>query len=444
MARWRSSSLRNALGAEPGGRARWLLVVGLSALVVRVLYVLVVLRDYSPVSDALHYHTLAAQIGEGRGMVHDFPFGYPHPTAFRPPLYPLLLGAVYAVTGPRLGVAEALNVTLGAGVVVLATLLSWRLAGWRAGMTTGVLAAVYPPLLFNDGPPLSEPLGLLTLLATVLLLLDGRAAGAGVTSGLLVLTRPSAQLFVVALTAWVLWRLGWRRAISYVAVVAVVLAPWVLRNWLLLGAPVIVTSNGFNLNAIYSPEAKASGGFVDGFFDPRFAGLRAGIGNEAELDAVFMRHALASLREDPAHVLRIAPGGLQNVLEPRPGRNDVAEANDGRDLRLQHLSVPFAWYVLVAGTVGLWTLRHRPGVGPLVLAAVMFPALSMVTVATPRQRVPLDLACCIGVGGLAAELARRREARQLRLASEVGSTRPMDRRLGGAPGATPRWQGLPR
>jgi 4-amino-4-deoxy-L-arabinose transferase-like glycosyltransferase len=443
MAPWRYWRLRSAL-RDPSGRARWLIVVGLTALVVRVLYVLVVLRDYSPVSDALHYHTLAAQVGEGRGMVHDFPFGFPHLTAFRPPLYPLLLGAVYAVTGPRLGVAEALNVTLGVGVVVLATLVSWRLAGWKAGVATGLVAAVYPPLIFNDGPPLSEPLGLLILLATVLLLLDGRAAGAGVTSGLLVLTRPSAQVFVIVLTGWVLWRLGWRRAVSYVAIMAVVLAPWVLRNWVRLGTPVVVTSNGFNLNAIYSPEAKASGGFVDGFFDPRFARLRAGITNEAELDAVFMRHALASLREDPMHVMRIARGGLQNILEPRPGRNDVAEANDGRNLRLQHLSVPVAWYVLLAGTAGLWTLRRRPGVGPLVLAAVVFPALSIVTVATPRQRVPLDIACCIGVGGLAAELARRREARQLSLAGEVGSTRPTARRLGGAPGATPRWQGSPR
>ncbi|MDQ3980993.1 MAG: hypothetical protein M3314_15840, partial [Actinomycetota bacterium] len=69
----------------------------------RVLYVVIVLRDYAPVSDALHYHSLAAAIGDGGGFVHEFPFGYPHPTAFRPPLYPLLLGGLYALTGPKLG-----------------------------------------------------------------------------------------------------------------------------------------------------------------------------------------------------------------------------------------------------------------------------------------------------------------------------------------------------
>ncbi len=392
--------------------------MGLVALAVRILYVVLVLPDYAPVSDALHYHSLAAAVGDGRGMVHPFPLGYPHATAFRPPLYPLLLGGVYAVTGPKLGAAQVLNVALGTGVVVLASLFAWRLAGGRAGVVTGLLAAVYPPLVFNDGLPLSEPLGLLLLAAMVLLLASHRTVWVGVIGGLLLLTRPSAQFFVVVLAVWVVGRLGWRRASLFVVCMALVVTPWVVRNWVRFGTPVLVTSNGFNLNAIYSPESKLSGGFVDGFFDPRFAQLRAGITDEAELDAALRRHALAELRRDPWHVLRIAPGGLQNILEPEPGRNDVALVNDGRNVELQAWSVPFAWYVLVLGVVGLWMLRHNPGIGPLVLAAVVFTALSAVTVAAPRMRAPLDLACCIGVGGLAAQLAARWESRRLRLSTE--------------------------
>ena len=418
MGRPHLSLLRRTLGALTRGRGGWLLAMGLGALVVRVLYVVIVLRRYVPVSDAEHYHSLATAVADGRGMVHEFPFGYPHPTAFRPPLYPLLLGGVYAITGPKLGAAAALNVVLGTGVVVLAALLAWRLAGRTAGVVTGIVAALYPPLVFNDGPPLSEPLGLLLLLAVVLLLLDGRAALAGAATGLLVLTRPSAQVFVVVLAGWVLWRLGWRRALSYGVCLTIVVAPWVIRNWQRLGRPVVVTSNGFNLNAIYSPEAKASGGFVDGFFDPRFAGLRAGISNEAELDAAFRRHALAELRRDPRHVLRIAPGGLQNMFEPKAGRNDIAEGRDGRNLTLQHLSVPLVGYVSVLGMAGLWTVRGR-GIGPLVLAAVVFTALSAVTVATPRMRAPFDVASCVGVGALAAAVRQAWQARRLRRARPV-------------------------
>jgi hypothetical protein len=59
------------------------------------------------------------------------------------------------------------------------------------------------------------------------------------------------------------------------------------------------------------------------------------------------------------------------------------------------------------------------GVGPLVLAALVFTALSAVTVATPRMRAPLDIACCVGVGTLAARLAQAWASRQLRRVGPV-------------------------
>lgn len=380
-------------------------MVGLAGLVVRVLYVLLVLRDYTPASDAYHYHTIAVEVAAGHGVAHTYPFDFLHHTAWRPPLYPLLLGGVYAVTGPRVGAAQALNVVLGTAVVVMAAIVAWRLAGRLAGVVAGGLAAVYPPLLFNDGPPLSEPLGLLLLLATVLLLIERRAGWAGVASGLLLLTRPSGQFFVVSLIAWALWQLGWRRALAYVGCVTLVAAPWVVRNWIRLGSPVLVTSNGFNLNAIYSPEARASRGFVDGVFDPRFAALREGITSEVELDAALRRHALASLRDDPLQVVDVVRSNLPAFLELRPSRNRGPESADGRNLRLRGLTSPVVPLMISAGVAGMWLLRRRPGIGPLVIAAVVFSGATLVSVPAPRLRAPLDLVCCIAVGGGLAELA---------------------------------------
>ena len=377
-------------------------------LAVRVVYVLVVLPGYVPQSDADHYHSMARFIAAGEGVAHVFPFDFLHPTAWRPPLYPLVLGAVYEVTGARLGAAQILNVALGTGVAVLAALVARHLGGRLAGILTGLLVAVYPPLVFNDGLPLSEPLGLALLLATLLLLGQHRTALAGVTTGLLALTRPSGQFVAVALAAWVLWRLGWRCALSYVACLALVVSPWALRNWVRLGSPVLVTSNGFNLNATYSPEAKATGGFVDGIFDPRLADLRAGITNEVELDAALRRHALASLADDPGYVVGVVGRNIGSMLELQPGRNRVAETVDGRNLFLRALSLPLVWLVLAVGAAGMWVLRHRPGIGPLVLAAAVFSAASLVSVTAPRLRAPLDLACCITAGAAVAEMARRR------------------------------------
>ena len=301
---------------------------------------LTVLPAYTPLSDAHHYHTLATAVAEGRGLVHPFPLGHEHPTAFRPPLYPLLLGALYAVTGVRLGAAQMLNVVLGTLVAVLAASLAGRLAGRRAGIAAGLLTAGFPTLIANDGPPLSEPLGLALMLATLVLLLDRRTGWAGISTGLLMLTRPSAQLLLVALGAWIAWRLGWREAVRYAVVAVAVVMPWIARNWAAVGGPVLVTSNGFNLAATYSREALVVGDLVDPVFDAPFAPLRVGVADEATLDAAFRDYALASLRERPLGVIQVTARNALRLFEIKPSENIGAEFIDVRSIKAHTLTLP--------------------------------------------------------------------------------------------------------
>ncbi|HEX3668504.1 MAG TPA: hypothetical protein VHY55_05045, partial [Acidimicrobiia bacterium] len=233
---------------------RTLALLGGGAVGVRLLYLIAFAGDYKPRSDANHYQAIASAFANGDGISAPFPFTYLHPTAVRPPLYPALLGAFYWVAGVHVGVGQLVNVALGSAVVVLAAMLGAHIAGYRAGVAAGIAVGVYPPLLANDVVLLSEPLSLALLLAMILLLVRGRPAWAGAACGLLVLTRPSAQLFVVAVAAWLVWRSGWRAAARFGAVTIVVVAPWLVRNWVLVGAPTIVTSNGFNLVSTYSDE----------------------------------------------------------------------------------------------------------------------------------------------------------------------------------------------
>ena len=378
-----------------GRRESWLLVVAVVALAIRALYVALVLRDYAPLADAHHYHTMAAHIGEGEGVSHSYPFDFVHPTAWRPPMYPLLLGAVYAVTGPKLGAAQVLNVVLGTAVAVLAALLARRLAGRVAGTLAGLLVAIHPSLVFNDGPPLSEPLGLLLLLVTILLLTEQRTALAGATTGLLALTRPSGQFVALALAAWILWRLGPRRALSYAACIVLVVSPWMIRNWVRLGSPVLVTSNGFNLNAMYSPEAREFGGFVDAVFNPRLAEVRAGFRDEVQFDAALRRRAIEAIADDPGYVVYVVRRNVGSMFELQPNRNRVAETVDGRNLDIRMVSLPMVWLVLGAGLAGMWVLRRDAAIGPLVLSGRVFCAVSLVSITAPRLRAPLDVICCV-------------------------------------------------
>src|SRR5207247_399337 len=126
------------------------------------------------------------------------------------------------------------------------------------GVSQGHGYVVHGPFGYVHAAARGQP-----LVAAVLLLVDGRTVWAGGALGLLMLDRASAQWFVVVVAVWVLWRMGWRHALRLVAVAVVVVAPWVVRNAVHVGGPVLVTTNGFNLNATYSNEARESGEFVD-------------------------------------------------------------------------------------------------------------------------------------------------------------------------------------
>jgi len=387
---------------------RTLVLLAVGAVGVRLIYLAAFAGDYKPRRDANHYQAIASAFANGNGISAPFPFTYLHPTAFRPPLYPTLLGAFYWVTGVHVGVGQLLNVVLGATVVVLAAVLGGHIAGRRGGVAAGIAVGVYPPLLANDVVLLSEPLSLVLLLAIILLLVRNRPAWAGAACGFLVLTRPSAQLLVVVVAAWLVWRAGWRTAARFGVVSLVVVAPWLVRNWVVVGTPNVVTSNGFNLVSVYSEEGQATGGFADAVFDDRFNRINIDNRSEVDLDDAYREHALDAVREDWAIPPRVLGHNVANYFEIRPDSNESAEEDDGRNLTLRHVTLPLFYVVTAAGLVGLWRVRRRRGAELLLLQAGYFTAASLATIAVPRLRAPFDLAAAIGAGVLVAQLLGRR------------------------------------
>jgi hypothetical protein len=386
---------------------RTLAYLAVGAVAVRLVYLVAFARDYRPRSDAHHYQAIVSAFANGDGLSAPFPFTYLHPTAFRPPLYPALLGAFYSVTGNRVGVGQLVNIALGATVVVLAALLGAHIAGYRGGVAAGIAVAVYPPILANDVVILSEPLSLVLLLTMILLLVRDRPAWAGAACGLVVLTRPSAQLLVVVIAAWLVWRASWRSAARFAVLTIVVVAPWVVRNWVVVGTPNVVTSNGFNLVSVYSAEAQASGGFANAVFDERFTRINLDNRSEADLDDTYRDHAIDAVREDWRIPPRVLGHNLVNYFELRPDKNANAEEDDGRNLTFRYVTLPLFYVVTAAGVVGLWRVRRRRGAELLLVQAGYFTAACLATISVPRLRLPLDLAAAISAGLLAAQLLGR-------------------------------------
>mgnify|MGYP003391313398 FL=1 len=142
----------------------------LAAVVVRLAYWAIVLPRWTPVSDADQYDKIARSLADGTGYGLQFPQIVHHPTAFRPPLLPLLLTPGHWLFGEALWPGRLLNVVLGSLVVVLAGVLATRVGGRRSGHLAALIVMFSPPLLANDTITLTEPLALLLGLAAILLL----------------------------------------------------------------------------------------------------------------------------------------------------------------------------------------------------------------------------------------------------------------------------------
>jgi hypothetical protein len=218
-----------------------------------------------------------------------------------------------------------------------------------------------------------------------------------------------------------------RRTAVFAVVVAVVVLPWVARNQIEYGKPVLVTSNGFNIAAAWSEISLAQRKPADPVYDPRFAFLHTGSArsNEADLDAAFRAEGLRGLRRHPGEVPGVVFRNARFLLDLHLGRANGAEHYDGRNLTLRYYALPAVWLVMVIGITGLVRLGRRRWEGRLLLLmSGYFLLVSVAAISPPRLRAPLDVLFLVGVGTLVAHLVERRRLRSQPVGDDYGSSEP--------------------
>lgn len=219
-------------------------------------------------SDEQQWGQLARRLAAGDGFTTGLLYpmelhrgvGPDTPSLLRPPLWPLLLGSVFRLTGPVAWAAHATVLTLFVAGAALAALLARRLAGAAAGIVAGLAVATSPHLLiYALGATPTAAVALLTTLAFWLVsrgsggLREGRAGAVavGAVCGAAYLTRYNAAVLLPVALALVAWRrplpasrsplqaLAWRPAAWCLAGFGLVAAPWWVRNALVAGDPFV-------------------------------------------------------------------------------------------------------------------------------------------------------------------------------------------------------------
>ncbi len=381
------------------------------------------------------YWGIAKHVAAGDGFAIP---DWGHPTAYRPPLYPLMLAAIVIVGGgPKLlGVVQI-------GLSVAAVWLTWRLARKLGTTSNALLAAAFvafnPLLIQTTSLAMTEMLCAFLLAALLLVVVETRPGdwrrrcGIGVLLGLSVLCRPTVWAFAVLASlvraaSWFQRRPAeprpdahkvWFDWLTIALTCGLTVAPWVIRNERAFGIPLVTTTHGGYTLLLGNNEEAYQVEVADPTGEPwdsrewqrslqdeyrhrdrsrRFVGdelLRthrvpndSGQTDELERDRWMSDRAKTWILQHPREFAELCWLRIKRFWNIFPGG---ADAGSLPKFAQWGMAVFFA-IELLAAAVGLWRLRRDEWLvwWPLVLLVLSFALVHVVYWSNLRMRAPVE------------------------------------------------------
>jgi len=400
------------------------------ALLVRVVY----LYDSSdnptfraPIVDSLTYDQMARGVVEGKGITEEF--------FWQPVFYPLFLSAVYWLSDCSIVWARVIQMALGSVTCVLVYKLGARLFGRSAGISAGVITAVYMPLVFFEGELLATGWAAFWSVAGVLLLLrakdkptTGRCFALGMGGALSIIVRPVFLPFFAAACVW----LGARSirekmtagslaaaAASLAAGFLLIAAPVALLSYKVMArATILPHSGGVNLYIGNNPNYEQTVAIRPGrqWTELVELPLKHGITDRYEQERFFTNKTLAYISSEPGGFLwGLAKKTAQFITSRETPRNlDIYLFRKWSALlrvglwKVGWFGFPFGLLLPLAVVGVVCAVRKVPV--PVWLFIVLYPASVILVFVTARYRMPMvPILCVLAGAGCAAivDLSRR-------------------------------------
>src|SRR5581483_8357383 len=266
------------------------------------------------------------------------------------------------------------------------------------GVAGGILLAASAWMM----PQWETALSSLLLLVTTLAIFSRKPVRAGLWSGACLLTNP-ASLPALAALVFSTSRAGrtfeGRRFVIPVAGLALILCgPWVIRNWVVLGAPFFIRDN-LGLELYISNQDRAAAELVSNWplwhlhpnQNPQEAKLVADMG-EGRYNQMRMRDACDWIRTHPKQFLKLSAARVFYYWFP--------SRNEGWPAHLYGI-------MSVLGIWGAWISRKNRLALSLVLAAVAYSATFTVISTNLRYRFPSLWISALLAGYGVVEIAER-------------------------------------
>jgi 4-amino-4-deoxy-L-arabinose transferase-like glycosyltransferase len=355
-----------------------------------------------------------------------FSFGAPHryadggilnspgpyePTAARPPLYPVMIAALWWKEAPPLLAICIVQALLGGFVVLFTYLIAQRLFGARAALITGLIMSFAPISVLSVTNILAEALFCFLLTLHIWLWDRKRDFASGLAMGAAILTRAILvpPLALIALAALFL-RFNRRTHALIFAGALVMVAPWTIRNALTQHAFIPVASAGWGVNLLLGTRDVPYGAGNPHFIyakDETFIGIMKTAPTETIAESLMFRAGLQRIANDPLHWLLLR-------IEQYPRLFFEGPAWLIKVVPLPPLLIRYAYLLGTAAFVGLsliglwmartrWREMYHVALYPAVLGATYF-----VGVVEERYSLPMIPMMAVFAGFALANLTRRK------------------------------------
>ncbi|MGD8718730.1 MAG: tetratricopeptide repeat protein [Candidatus Zixiibacteriota bacterium] len=407
-------------------RNRWPVGIATATLLTRGVYLITVSHDpfftyLRHIPDAFLFNNWAQEIlstGDWLGGDSVFYIG---------PLYAYFLAIIYRLTGgPHLVIVRIIQMVMEAGSALFIFGFARRVFSERVGRIAGIGWVLYLPAIFFCAFLLPVSLDCFLLTASFYLLARGTKgkwwtmAGAGALLGVAALDRGNLLIFVAAaVPVFIIYikKIGWRRALAYYAAFASLVAIVTVRNGVVGGDFVPISSQG-GLNFYIGNSEEANGVYwnLGSVYQGRPTELNrdlaTAVAEEAEgrelkpsqVQRYWFRRSFDWIRENPGDVATLYWRKLRFAI------NDY-EVSLNVDFYFMKFVTPFhrfqfPWFGLVfpfavIGLVTGWRKSSFPRTTGAVFAASYLVSL-LIFFVSARYRFPLvPMLLAFGAAGAA-------------------------------------------
>jgi hypothetical protein len=403
------------LSLQADWRRYWvvcLLLIFAAAFIVRIVCMLFLRSwNFSSHSNFISHWMFGEELGViGQALMDGRGFTLNNlPTAEFPPVYPFLIGGLFYVFGAYSTTTAVIlflfQSTCAAVTAICLTVIGSHLFNKKVGIIAGLAWAFYPSSLYFSVKIIwYSELELMLIFLIIAIATSQKSksffpkvAFLGGLSGLLILTDSAMMIYTALLLFWmlVLWKVGPKKLIGLAIIwglgVGVVLMPWAIRNWMVLGAPEVLKSS-FGVNLCLGNNPYSSGGTIDEERKLALAAL-----NQDEYDyykAQPERVFFGYLQDKAVEWIRMHPKRFVELTVIRFWQFWGKFPSGGPDTWQSRSWLHLVWYTpcAVLALFGLWyAFRRRLQTTPIWLFLLVYPLPYYVThVQHYRYRYPVE------------------------------------------------------